>query len=153
MSAPHKSFKTLCLTTWRISRQATSFFLPNSSLASSTPCFALEQYNARLYEIYCSQSLSGMTLNWHPNRQGYRSYTVFIDATNFDEDCIKLVAQFRQPGEELKLTTVSAAIDSYGKQFVPQVLILDDFPMQLAIVEYGGESFANQSLAYNSQHR
>jgi hypothetical protein len=112
-----------------------------------------EQCNSRLYDLCRSQSLSGVSLNWHPDRQGCGSYTVFIDTTNFDGDCIKLVAQFRRPGEELKLTTVFAAIDSYGERFVPQVSILDDFPMQLAIAEYGGESFANQGLAYNSQHR
>ena len=132
----------------------TNLVFPTEILArffDTSPC-TQEQCDARLYDFCRSQALKGVSLNCDPNRQGCGSYTVFIDATNSDEHCIALVAQFRKPGEKLKPTIVLAAIDSYGERFVPQVSIFDDFPLQLTIFEYGGESFASHSPNYDARH-
>jgi len=93
----------------------------------ASPC-TQEQCDARLYDFCRSEALKGVSLNCDPNRQGCGSYTVFIDATNSDEHCITLVAQFRKPGEELKPEIVHAAIDSYSERFIPQVRLSKTFP-------------------------
>jgi hypothetical protein len=120
---------------------------------ATSPC-TQEECNHKLHDYCRAQQLSDVRLDWDPERQGCYSYTVFIDAKNSQNHPVKLVAQFRRPGEELDPATMAAALESYGARFVPQVSILSSgLPLQVAITQYAGFSFGNQSLNFDEQHR
>jgi hypothetical protein len=128
-----------------------SDILPN--FFATSPC-TQEECNDKVLEYCGAQHLNDIRLDWDPERQGCYSYTVFIDAKNSENHPVKLVAQFRSPGQELDPAIMAAALESYGDKFVPQISILNSgLPMQVAITPYAGISVGNQGLNFNEHHR
>ena len=112
-----------------------SDILPN--FFATSPC-TQEECNDKVLEYCGAQHLNDIRLDWDPECQGCFSYTVIIDAKNSENHLVKLVAQFRSPGQEL---------------FVPQISILNSgLPMQVAITPYAGISVGNQGLNFSEQH-